>query len=143
MVKRWPKPQSIYNIQVFLGFANLCRWFIKGFRRIAAPLTLILKITAPLASEKWISFRSNKKKRNIDDVNRVSSDKINYREINLSRSNNIKTIRFGAGFLTFKAKLAFTQLKRYLLKLWSYNILTQSVICELTLMLQDMLLVKY
>ena len=45
-VKAWPKPKSIRDIQVFLGFANFYRRFIQGFSRIAAPLTLLLKTTA-------------------------------------------------------------------------------------------------
>ena len=44
-VKKWPKPQLIQDIQVFIGFANFYRRFIKGFSRIAAPLTAMLKTT--------------------------------------------------------------------------------------------------
>ncbi len=43
-VKNWPEPQSVRDIQVFLGFTNFYRRFIKNFNRIAAPLTLILQI---------------------------------------------------------------------------------------------------
>ncbi len=39
VVRDWPEPQSICNIQVFLGFANFYRRFIQGFSRLAAPLT--------------------------------------------------------------------------------------------------------
>ena len=44
-VKKWPEPQSVRDIQVFIGFANFYRRFIKGFSRIAAPLTAMLKTT--------------------------------------------------------------------------------------------------
>ena len=44
-VKKWAKPQSVRDIQVFIGFANFYRRFIKGFSRIAAPLTAMLKTT--------------------------------------------------------------------------------------------------
>ena len=44
-VKKWPEPQSVQDIQVFIGFANFYRRFIKGFSRIAAPLTAMLKTT--------------------------------------------------------------------------------------------------
>ncbi len=49
-VKTWPEPQSVRDIQVFLGFANSYRRFIKNFSRIAAPLTSMLRTTllAPL-----------------------------------------------------------------------------------------------
>ena len=49
----WPEPQSVRNIQVFLGFANFYQQFIQGFSRLAAPLTSILKKTlavSPIAS---------------------------------------------------------------------------------------------
>ena len=45
IVKDWPEPKSVHNIQVFLGFANFYWQFIQGFSRIATPLTLMLKMT--------------------------------------------------------------------------------------------------
>ena len=46
VVKEWPEPKSVQDIQVFLDFANFYWWFIQGFNRIAAPLTSILKTAA-------------------------------------------------------------------------------------------------
>ena len=45
VVKEWPEPKSVRDIQVFLGFANFYCRFIKGFSKIAAPLTSMLKTT--------------------------------------------------------------------------------------------------
>ena len=45
VVRKWPEPKSVRDIQVFLGFANFYRRFIQGFSRIAAPLTSMLKTT--------------------------------------------------------------------------------------------------
>ena len=45
IVKKWPEPESFWDLQVFIGFANFYQRFIKGFSRIAAPLTAILKTT--------------------------------------------------------------------------------------------------
>ena len=45
VVKKWPKPESVRDIQVFIGFANFYWHFIKGFSKIAAPRTAILKTT--------------------------------------------------------------------------------------------------
>ena len=45
VVKEWPEPKSVRDIQVFLGFANFYQRFIQGFSKIAAPLTLMLKTT--------------------------------------------------------------------------------------------------
>ena len=45
VVKEWPEPKSVQDIQVFLGFANFYRRFIQGFSKIAVPLTSMLKTT--------------------------------------------------------------------------------------------------
>ena len=49
-VKNWPKPKFVHDIQVFLGFANFYCHFIQGFSRIAALLTLMLKINSTTTS---------------------------------------------------------------------------------------------
>ena len=43
VVRQWPEPKSIKDIQVFLGFANFYWQFIQDFSKIAAPLTSMLK----------------------------------------------------------------------------------------------------
>ena len=52
VVKKWPEPKSVQDIQVFLGFANFYRRFIQGFSRIAALLISILKTTNKPAPSK-------------------------------------------------------------------------------------------
>ena len=42
-IKNWLKPQSIREIQVFIGFANFYRRFIRIFSTIAGPFTSMLK----------------------------------------------------------------------------------------------------
>jgi hypothetical protein len=44
-VQEWPTPESVHDIQVFLGFANFYRRFISGYSRIASPITDLLKKT--------------------------------------------------------------------------------------------------
>ncbi|SPC64153.1 related to Gag-pol polyprotein [Ustilago sp. UG-2017b] len=44
-VKEWPIPESIHDIQRFLGFANFYRRFIAHFARIDKPLTSLVKPT--------------------------------------------------------------------------------------------------
>ena len=46
-VKNWPEPKSVRDIQVFIRFANFYQRFIRGFSRIAAPLTSMLKTSLP------------------------------------------------------------------------------------------------
>ncbi len=43
VVKTWLEPQSVRDIQVFLGFANFYRKFIKNFNRIVILLTSMLR----------------------------------------------------------------------------------------------------
>lgn len=42
-VREWPEPESIHDMQVFLGFCNFYRRFIDGYSRTAAPLTRLLQ----------------------------------------------------------------------------------------------------
>ncbi len=42
-IRDWPEPQSVHDIQVFLGFANFYWQFIQQFSRLAALLTSMLK----------------------------------------------------------------------------------------------------
>ena len=60
VVKKWPELKSVRDIHVFLGFANFYCRFIKGFSKIAAPLTLRLKTTMSsqvFAANKMLSVR--------------------------------------------------------------------------------------
>jgi Reverse transcriptase (RNA-dependent DNA polymerase)/RNase H-like domain found in reverse transcriptase/Integrase zinc binding domain/Chromo (CHRromatin Organisation MOdifier) domain/Integrase core domain/Retroviral aspartyl protease len=42
-IRSWPSPKSVHDIQVFLGFANFYRRFIKRYSRITTPITRLLK----------------------------------------------------------------------------------------------------
>jgi RNase H-like domain found in reverse transcriptase/Reverse transcriptase (RNA-dependent DNA polymerase)/Integrase zinc binding domain/Chromo (CHRromatin Organisation MOdifier) domain/Integrase core domain len=42
-VTEWPQPQSVHDIQVFLGFANFYRRFIDNYSDIVKPLTTLLR----------------------------------------------------------------------------------------------------
>ena len=44
-IKNWPKPTSIKELQVFLGFANFYRRFVRGYSELTAPMTNLLKGT--------------------------------------------------------------------------------------------------
>ena len=48
VIKDWLESKSVYDIQIFLGFANFYWQFIQGFSRIAALFTSILKTTGLL-----------------------------------------------------------------------------------------------
>src|SRR5690606_30819430 len=42
-IQEWKSPSSVHDIQVFLGFANFYRRFIKNFAKEVAPITRLLK----------------------------------------------------------------------------------------------------
>ena len=107
VVKNWPKPKSMWDIQVFIGFANFYRPFIRGFSKIAASLTSILKTTGS----------SDLAQRNDDDeVVGSGGDK------NLSKSKKSKNAKSGIQtrirateeptFLTPGTREAFNQLRQ-------------------------------
>ncbi len=45
-VRDWPPPQSIKQVQSWLGFTNFYRRFVQGYARIAAPLNALTKKTS-------------------------------------------------------------------------------------------------
>lgn len=62
-VKTWPEPQSVRYIQVLIDFTYVYHRLIKSFSKIAALLSLILKITTPTISK----FRKAKGRNNDDN----------------------------------------------------------------------------
>ena len=46
-VEEWPRPTDRTQLRRFLGFANFYRRFIRGFSRVAAPLSALTSTTTP------------------------------------------------------------------------------------------------
>ena len=42
-VRVCPAPTNITELQCFFGLVNYSHWFVKGFAKVAAPLTNILR----------------------------------------------------------------------------------------------------
>ena len=42
-IAEWPVPESVLDVQVFLGFANFYRRFIDGYSRVVLPITSLLR----------------------------------------------------------------------------------------------------
>ncbi len=124
-VKALEEPKSVRDIRVFLGFANFYQRFIKGFNKIAAPFTSMLKTTTaspegpPEATVKVREETGNEvgdgDRAKIDGVklpgrkNSKNSTKVK----NSARSKVAKAMSPGTAiesrpFLTLKARLAFT-----------------------------------
>lgn len=105
-VKSWPKPQSVQDIQVFIGFANFYRRFIQGFSRIAASLTSILKttsVTQPILSPTNVGRPLGAD----DEVVGFGGESIK----KLAKSKSTEPSP-GAGLLTPEARLVFTRLRQ-------------------------------
>ena len=135
-VKQWPEPQSVRDIQVFLGFANFYRRFIQGFSRIAAPFTSMLKTSGSTESKiqpgdggvgigvsraglEGSKLDGSELHGNEVDGGEVEDDEIGEKVQKRSKSKNSskskKTIR-SLDFLTPGAKLAFTKLRQAFFK---------------------------
>ena len=46
-IQQWPELQNVHDVRCFLGFANFYRRFIRGFSKLAAPLTKLTKKGVP------------------------------------------------------------------------------------------------
>ncbi len=127
-VKAWPEPQSVRDIQMFLGFANFYRRFIRNFSKIAVPLTSMLQTT----NNKALSTQAIKIKKNQDapsaasgtDGGNISGSIKNLSTAGKSakskkpkltkpkRSNLVKAHSSATDFLTSEAKKAFIHLQK-------------------------------
>lgn len=59
-VQEWPAPESVYDIQVFLGFANFYQRFLSGYSRIVSPITDLTKKTCtPSLGKNKLTLFSN------------------------------------------------------------------------------------
>ena len=94
-LKNWPKPKSVCDIQVFLGFANFYQRFIQGFNKIAKPLTSILRTLSLTGSSTILQLIDTTDKDEFDDTESDGN------ETNLSNPSASKK-SIGTGYLTSK-----------------------------------------
>ena len=117
VVKKWPEPQLVQDIQVFIGFANFYRRFIKGFSRIATPLTTMLKTTgssitsASRVDDNEIVGGGGAVGRS-DASRKSAKSKSRSKSGHLDNSNNSEERKF----LTFDAREAFNHLRQVFTK---------------------------
>ena len=45
-IEEWAKPESVKDVQSFLGFANFYQRFIRGFSNVAKPLIALIRKTS-------------------------------------------------------------------------------------------------
>ena len=122
-VKQWPEPQSVRDIQVFLGFANFYWRFIQGFSQIAAPLTLMLKTSRGTESKIWpgesgVGVDDSKTRRGgskLDNGRRIDDDevdgnKVGDDEVETKVQKSSKSKKTELGFFTSGARKALSKL---------------------------------
>ncbi len=115
-VRDWPEPQSVRDIQVFLGFANFYRRFIRNFSRIVAPLTSMLRTTGDddlgaqaTGNEKNQGAPSGVGSGGVDgDIKNLSSVVKSAK----SKKSNFAKANSGTDFLTPGAKDTFIHLRK-------------------------------
>ena len=119
VVKKWLELTSIRDIQLSIGFANFYQCFIRGFSRIAAPLTSILKTTWSSAKLAIRAFRAGNNEivgggcgRADETVVNLSKNK---KSMKLTYMPNIGAMR-RPNFLTPNAKKAFNHLRLAFIK---------------------------
>ncbi len=123
-IRDWPEPQSVRDIQVFLGFANFYRRFIQGFSRLAALFTSMLKTTSAAGpakqehsgqviqmedqGEKELAQKSRKGQKRTKSKKWIRAKKAKaFRAKNLGQSGS---------FLTADVRRAFTELRQSFLE---------------------------
>jgi hypothetical protein len=52
-IEDWPRPKSVKNVQVLIGFMNFCRRLVRKYAKVTAPITDLLKKPSAGGSEKW------------------------------------------------------------------------------------------
>ena len=103
-VKNWPELKLIRDLQVFLEFANFYQCFIQGFGKIARPLSSMLRIIWS-AKNSLLSIAKNIEVGSIGGGD--CEDEMVKRS--LLTSKNLNGVM---DYLTPKARLAFTQLRK-------------------------------
>ncbi len=121
-IRNWPELQSVRDIQVFLGFTNFYRRFIRNFGRIVAPLTSMLRITNESTRDEAQSTQaenqdvlgavgrvdSSRNIKNLSTVTKLTKSK----KSDLPKASFTKVNFFSTDFLTLKAKKAFIYLQK-------------------------------
>ena len=121
-MENWPKPTLIYDVQVFINFANFYWCFIQSFSRIVVLLISFLKMTGLLdlalkafkADGNEVVKVGGKANKIIKDLSKSKKSKNKKSKI-LTYSLDIRATGKPM-FLTFNAKKAFNHLKQAFIK---------------------------
>ncbi len=126
-IQDWPEPQSVRDIQVFLGFANFYKRFIKNFSRIAAPFTSMLQTTNESTGDEIQSTQAENQDapgaaggaggggvgRSFENLSTtVKSAESKKPKLTKSKKSDLAKANSGTDFLTPEAKKAFIHLRK-------------------------------
>ena len=130
-IKKWPEPKSVQDIQVFIGFANFYCHFIKGFRKITAPFTAILKTTrssvtsaSRVGGDEVVGSRGIVSRGAVggsDASRKLAKSKSQTKSRHLENNDNLEELKV----LTSNPKEAFNHLKQAFTKaliLWHFDL---------------------
>ena len=122
VVKKWPELKLVWDIQIFIDFANFYRCFIKHFSKIAASLIVMLKITessitsvSKVDDDEIISGGGAIGRSAVswsDALKKLVKSKSRAKNGHLSNNNNTEEPKF----LTPKAKKGFNRLRQAFIK---------------------------
>ena len=103
IVKNCPEPKFIYDIHVFLSFANFCQCFIQGFNKITRLLASMLRTTSYTGS--LTILQSLVDTTNKDEFGRDKRHGNETKILSTSFTSNNKLT--GVGYLTSNTKKTF------------------------------------
>ena len=116
VIKDWPEPKLVCNIQVFLGFANFYRQFIQGFSKIAALFTSMLKITElsdkPAPGKNNGSRPGSERNNGVGKVDEFGNDGVEYAK----KSGKLKDQKSAKSWKLSKSRKSKDKKPRKLLK---------------------------
>ena len=104
VVKNWLEPKLVRDIQVFLGFTNFYQRFIHGFSKIARPVTLMLRTTRSAENSSLLMAKDTE----VDSIGSGDCEDKTVERLPLTSKNS----NGATGYLTSKARLAFTKLRK-------------------------------
>ena len=136
--RNWPEPKSVRDIQVFLGFANFYCCFIWGFSKIASPLTSMLRTSNlsenslnKMVEDDEVVDGSNNSGQNLAESKKSKNYQISAKsrkailnKIKISVNSTMAATADATGYLTPKARGAFTQLRQAFIEapiLWYFD----------------------
>ena len=152
-MKNLPKPKSIRDIQVFLGFANFYHCFIQDFSKIVTLLTSMLRMSPTSNTQKSMNLvdkfdkgdhgENEAKKASASTKGPIKADYPSFNHVSHTVSNIVSnSAKNVSNYRAQTLKGLLTNYVKLLLKRLSFNTLIQNNTSAFKLMCQGILLVE-